>query len=41
MRRLTRLSDGQRLALVGFVPAIDLGDLDQMRSNRLAEVPEQ
>ena len=30
----------RRLALVGFVPAIDLGDLDQMRSNGLAEAPE-
>ena len=31
----------QRLALVGFVPAIDLGDLELMRSNRLAGAPEQ
>ena len=31
----------QRLALVDFVPAIDLGDLDRMRSHRFAEAPEQ
>ena len=29
----------QRLALVDFVPAIDLGDLDRMRSHRFAEAP--
>ena len=27
----------RRLALVGFVPAIDLGDLDRMRSQRFVE----
>jgi len=31
----------QRLALVDFVPAVDLGDLDRMRSHRFAEAPEQ
>ena len=30
----------QRLALVDFTPAIDLGDLDQMRSHRFAETPD-
>jgi hypothetical protein len=30
-----------RLALVGFVPAVDLSDLDRMRSHRFAEVPKQ
>ena len=29
----------QRVALVDFVPAIDLGDLDRMRSHRFAEGP--
>ena len=30
----------RRLALVDFVPAIDLGDVDRMRSHRIAEAPE-
>lgn len=30
----------RRLALVGFVPAIHLGDLERMRSNRVAEAGE-